>query len=118
MHSTEGTESKTNRIASPATLNEIRSRIDQFLDLHPVESLPDMEFHAARFDAGLAFVTFAEGCGGLNAEPALHGVVEDLFLAAGARDWRARNVIGHPDHLYLKRAKISQLILGPPVAHH
>jgi alkylation response protein AidB-like acyl-CoA dehydrogenase len=81
-------------MTAPRDYAEIRRRVEDFLAVHPVGSMPDNEFRAARFDAGLAFVTFAEGRGGLGAEPALDGAVEELFLAAGAQDWRARNVIG------------------------
>jgi 3-oxochol-4-en-24-oyl-CoA dehydrogenase len=81
-------------MSSPPTPNEILGRVEQFLAAHPVGSMPDTAFRAARFDAGLAFVTFDESRGGLGAEPALQPLVENLFLAAGVPDWRARNVIG------------------------
>ncbi|GAA1518701.1 acyl-CoA dehydrogenase [Nocardioides humi] len=49
-----------------------------FLARHPVASTPDRDLRAARYDAGLAE----------------QGEVEAAFLAAGARDWSGRNVIG------------------------
>jgi alkylation response protein AidB-like acyl-CoA dehydrogenase len=61
---------------------------------HPVESTPDRELRAARFDAGLAFVHFDPGCGGRGGEIAEHAEVEEVFVRAGAADWSARNVIG------------------------
>jgi len=61
---------------------------------HPVPSTPDRELRAARFDAGLAFVNFDRGCGGRSADASEHADVEEVFAAAGAADWSARNVIG------------------------
>ncbi|MDT4937254.1 MAG: hypothetical protein QOG80_925 [Pseudonocardiales bacterium] len=61
---------------------------------HPVTLTPDRELRAARFDAGLAFVHFDEGCGGRGGEITEQAEVEQVFQDAGAADWGARNVIG------------------------
>src|SRR5256714_9381994 len=45
-----------------------------------------LEFLRARFDAGLAWISFPEGLGGLGAPRALQQVVDDAFAAAGAPD--------------------------------
>ena len=68
--------------------------IDEFLDRNPVAALTDLAFRECRFDAGLAFVSFRPGCGGLGLDPALQPFVEERFLAAGAPDTRMRNIVG------------------------
>jgi 3-oxochol-4-en-24-oyl-CoA dehydrogenase len=65
-----------------------------FLAAHPVSSTLDRELRAARFDAGLAFVHFDPGAGGRGGEVSEQAEVEEVFAAAGAADWTARNVIG------------------------
>src|SRR5258708_19872924 len=89
--------------------------IDEFLDRNPVAALTDLAFRECRFDAGLAFVSFRPGCGGLGLDPALQPFVEERFLAAGAPDTRMRNIVGlglaaptlhahgDPEHLNLLR---------------
>ncbi|GAA5170541.1 acyl-CoA dehydrogenase family protein [Pseudonocardia eucalypti] len=68
--------------------------VKDFLSEHPVESTPDRELRAARFDAGLAFVHHEKGHGGLGLDSSLNGVVEQMFLDAGAKNWSGFNVIG------------------------
>ena len=62
------------------------------LAAHPVAE--DRELRGARFDAGLAFVHFDAGHGGRGGDISEHADVEEVFSAAGAADWSARNVIG------------------------
>jgi 3-oxochol-4-en-24-oyl-CoA dehydrogenase len=66
----------------------------ELLAAHPVATTPDRELRAARFDVGLAFVHFETGFGGRGADFSEQADVEDVFAAAGAADWSARNVIG------------------------
>ncbi|MBO0873840.1 MAG: acyl-CoA dehydrogenase family protein, partial [Pseudonocardia sp.] len=68
--------------------------VADFLAEHPVEHTPDRELRAARFDAGLAFVHFDVGFGGLGLDSSLQPLVDRLFANAGCEDWMARNVIG------------------------
>jgi alkylation response protein AidB-like acyl-CoA dehydrogenase len=68
--------------------------VANFLAEHPVEATPDRELRAARFDAGLAFVHFDVGFGGLGLDSSLQPLVDRLFADAGCEDWMARNVIG------------------------
>jgi alkylation response protein AidB-like acyl-CoA dehydrogenase len=68
--------------------------VEMFLAAHPVGSVPDRELRGARFDAGLAFVQFDEGCGGRGWDGDEQAAVEELFGRAGCPDWSARNVIG------------------------
>ncbi|WP_306320260.1 MULTISPECIES: acyl-CoA dehydrogenase family protein [unclassified Streptomyces] len=74
---------------------QLRSRTQEFLAAHPVASTSREDFLSARFDAGLAWVHYPEGLGGLDAPRALQAVVEAELEAAGAPDNRPRrNGIG------------------------
>jgi alkylation response protein AidB-like acyl-CoA dehydrogenase len=66
----------------------------ELLVTHPVATTPDRELRAARFDAGLAFVHFDVGFGGRSGSISEQADLEEVFTAAGAADWSARNVIG------------------------
>lgn len=83
---------------SPAAAGLITTAIEEFLASHPVggahDVATDRALRKARFDAGLAFVHFAEGCGGRGMDAALQASVEHRFAVAGCRDHMASNVIG------------------------
>jgi alkylation response protein AidB-like acyl-CoA dehydrogenase len=81
-------------VSTQADVSTVQSLVKDFLTEHPAATTPDRELRAARFDAGLAFVHFDKGAGGLGLDPSLHPVVEQLFLDAGCEDWLARNIIG------------------------
>ena len=70
----------------------LRERTRAFLAEHDPTSLPRLEFLRARFDAGLAWVHFPEGLGGLNAPRALQSVVDAELTAAGAPDNDPRRI--------------------------
>ncbi|MBV9315355.1 MAG: acyl-CoA dehydrogenase family protein [Pseudonocardia sp.] len=72
----------------------VQKLVEEFLAEHPPPTTDDRTLRAARFDAGLAFVHFDPGCGGLGLDRSLQPLVERLFLDAGCADWSARNVIG------------------------
>jgi alkylation response protein AidB-like acyl-CoA dehydrogenase len=76
------------------TREDVERLVKEFLAEHPVDATPDRELRGARFDAGLAFVHFDKGLGGLGLDSSYQGVVERMFLDAGAEDWMSRNVIG------------------------
>ncbi|HEY0574381.1 MAG TPA: acyl-CoA dehydrogenase family protein [Pseudonocardia sp.] len=84
--------------SAPTDVNDdvatVERLVKDFLAEHPVETTPDRELRAARYDAGLAFVHFDKGFGGLGLDSSLQPAVERLFLEAGCEDWMARNVIG------------------------
>ena len=65
--------------AMPAAEIEIRSRIDQLLEIDPCDRLG---FLGAQYDLGLAWVHFPEGSGGLDADRNLQGLVHDSVVAA------------------------------------
>jgi alkylation response protein AidB-like acyl-CoA dehydrogenase len=73
---------------------DVESLVSGFLSTHPVTGADDRRHREARFDAGLAFAHFEPGSGGLGLPPGLAPIVDELFEAAGAPSWRARNVIG------------------------
>jgi alkylation response protein AidB-like acyl-CoA dehydrogenase len=74
---------------------DLRERVREFLAKNDPAATPRDEFLNARFDAGLAWVHYPPGLGGLSAPRALQSVVEEEFAAAGAPDSDpGRNVIG------------------------
>ena len=83
--------------SAPATSNEelVRTRVAELLAAHDPKATPAVEFLGAQFDAGLAWVWFPEGEGGLGLSPELQGVIDRELRAAGApTDAALRNVIG------------------------
>ncbi len=73
----------------------VRSALADLLAAHDPASTPTVEFLGARFDAGLAWVSFPPGLGGLGVSPDLQGVVERELRAVGAPNEADRNVIGY-----------------------
>jgi alkylation response protein AidB-like acyl-CoA dehydrogenase len=62
----------------------LRERVREFLAGHDPATLPRPEFLRARFDAGLAWVHYPAGLGGMGLPRALQSVVDAAFAAAGA----------------------------------
>lgn len=74
---------------------DLRQRVADFLAEHDHTTMDRLEFLRARYDAGLAWVNFPEGHGGLGLPRALQGQVDAQFAAAGAPDNNPRgNGIG------------------------
>jgi alkylation response protein AidB-like acyl-CoA dehydrogenase len=71
---------------------EIRSLVDDFLSRHDHRAMDRTDYLRARFDAGLAWVHFPVGLGGLDAPRALGAVVQEAFDAAGAPDNEPRRI--------------------------
>ncbi|MFT4288254.1 acyl-CoA dehydrogenase family protein [Nocardioides sp.] len=66
------------------TREQILERVDRLLATHdPTVTAPE-DFLGARFDAGLAWVHFPEGLGGLGLSRDLNGIVDSRLAAAGA----------------------------------
>jgi alkylation response protein AidB-like acyl-CoA dehydrogenase len=65
---------------------DLRERVAAFLAEHPVAGTDRLEFLRARFDAGLAWVHFPVGLGGLGASRTLQAMVDKAFHQAGAPD--------------------------------
>ena len=72
----------------------VRGRIAQLLAEHDPKTTARADFLGARFDAGLAWVSFPQGLGGLGVPPDLQGVVERELRAAGAPGVNEANIIG------------------------
>ncbi|HEY3010437.1 MAG TPA: acyl-CoA dehydrogenase family protein [Micromonosporaceae bacterium] len=70
----------------------LRARVAEFLAIHDHTAMDRLEFLRARFDAGLAWVHYPVGLGGLGAPRALQRVVDDAFVAAGAPDNDPRRI--------------------------
>ncbi|MFE3598730.1 acyl-CoA dehydrogenase family protein [Streptomyces sp. NPDC059142] len=71
---------------------ELRSRTRKLLAEHPPATTGRTEFLTARFDAGLAWVHYPAGLGGLDAPRALQAVVDAELAAAGAPDNDPRRI--------------------------
>ncbi|MEM9517125.1 MAG: acyl-CoA dehydrogenase family protein [Actinomycetota bacterium] len=66
------------------TIEQVDAVIDELLAEHPPETTSDRDFRGARFDAGLAWVHFPEGFGGLGLRPELNRHIEKRVRDAGA----------------------------------
>ena len=77
--------------------------VERLLDEHPPSSTDKREFLGAQFDAGLAWVHFPEGHGGLGLSPGLQKIVNER-LGQGRR---AAPVPAQPDRLRHGRARRS-----------
>ena len=72
----------------------VAERIDQLLRDHDPKATDAQTFWGAQFDAGLAWIHFPEGNGGLGLSPKHQVTIQQRLGAAGAPDNWARNVIG------------------------
>lgn len=71
---------------------ELRSRTRELLAAHPPATTEAIDFLKARFDAGLAWVHYPVGLGGLGAPRSLQSVVDAELAAAGAPDNDPRRI--------------------------
>ncbi|WP_020495839.1 acyl-CoA dehydrogenase family protein [Sciscionella marina] len=77
------------------SIEELRARIEEFLATHDPARTERLAFLRARYDAGLAWIAFPEGHGGLGLPQVWQREAEELFAAAGAPDNEPeRNGIG------------------------
>ena len=81
--------------ASDPEAERVGALADALVASHPPASTPERDFLSAQFDAGLAWVHFPEGCGGLGLSPRLQSVVNAKLAAAGAPSPYFRNPIGY-----------------------
>jgi alkylation response protein AidB-like acyl-CoA dehydrogenase len=63
---------------------DLRKDVADFLAAHDPATTPRLDFLRARFDAGLAWVHFPAGLGGLGLPRDVQSTVDALFTAAGA----------------------------------
>ncbi|WP_093797441.1 acyl-CoA dehydrogenase family protein [Streptomyces sp. Wb2n-11] len=71
---------------------EVRNLTRQLLAAHPPATTDRTDFLKARFDAGLAWVHYPVGLGGLGAPRSLQAVVDAELAAAGAPDNDPRRI--------------------------
>ncbi|MFE5209313.1 acyl-CoA dehydrogenase family protein [Streptomyces sp. NPDC056600] len=71
---------------------DLRRRTQDLLAAHPPATTDRQAFLEARFDAGLAWVHFPEGLGGLGLPRTLQSVVDAELAAAGAPDNDPRRI--------------------------
>ncbi|WP_116214964.1 acyl-CoA dehydrogenase family protein [Streptomyces olivoreticuli] len=71
-------------VAATPGAGELRDRVAALLAAHDPASTDRLGFLRARFDAGLAWIHFPEGLGGLGAPRSLQPVVDAALDAAGA----------------------------------
>ncbi|MEU9638233.1 acyl-CoA dehydrogenase [Streptomyces tendae] len=71
---------------------ELRRRTRELLAAHPPAATDRLDFLRARFDAGLAWVHYPQGLGGLGATRSLQAVVDAELAAEGAPDNDPRRI--------------------------
>src|SRR2546421_2450127 len=74
------------------TAEDLRTRVAELLAANDPATMEPLEFLRARFDAGLAWVHFPVGLGGLGAPRSLQSVVDSELTAAGAPDNDPRRI--------------------------
>ncbi|WP_433469600.1 acyl-CoA dehydrogenase family protein [Spirillospora sp. CA-128828] len=80
---------------APPDADELSRRVGEFLAGHDPSAMEPLEFLRARFDAGLAWVHYPAGLGGLGAPRYLQPAVDRRFAEAGApANHPERNGIG------------------------
>ena len=76
-------------------LIEVERRLDTLLQKFPAGSTDPVTFLGAQYDAGLAWVHFPEGLGGLGYSPRHQKVINERVHQAGGPNSYARNPIGY-----------------------
>ncbi|MFV0317553.1 MAG: acyl-CoA dehydrogenase family protein [Microthrixaceae bacterium] len=79
-------------MSDPADL--VQERVEKLLAEHEPTQEDQETFRGHQFDAGLAWVHFPEGWGGLDVAPKLQKVVDDAIRDAGAKPADARHFFG------------------------
>ena len=72
----------------------VEQALTQLLDAHPPASCSPPEFLGARYDAGLAWVHFEPGFGGLGAPADLQAIVTERLAAVGAPAPKIASYVG------------------------
>lgn len=102
-------------MADPARLVEETAR--RLVAEHPPATTSRAAFLGARFDAGLAWVHFPSGLGGLGVAPGLQGVADAVVDAAGGPDPFDLNPMGYgmaaPTLLAHGSAELHERLLRP-----
>jgi alkylation response protein AidB-like acyl-CoA dehydrogenase len=77
---------------APATAEDLRHRVKDLLEAHDPAHTEPLDFLRARFDAGLAWVHFPAGLGGLGLARELQSVVDAELAAVAAPDNDPRRI--------------------------
>ncbi|HVT19785.1 MAG TPA: acyl-CoA dehydrogenase family protein, partial [Mycobacteriales bacterium] len=77
-----------------AERDQVRAAVERLIADCPPSRMTDEDFWGAQFDAGLAWVQFPVGRGGLGVDPRLQSLVDDALRAAGAPTNTFRNFMG------------------------
>ena len=85
----------TARSTDPETAR-VEAALDALLAAHDPTTTDNVAFRGARYDAGLAWVHFPEGFGGLGVRPDLNKLVEQRLRAAGAQPTDPAHVLHGP----------------------
>ncbi len=72
-------------MSSDTALAKVEAALDSLLAAHDPTTMDNITFRGHRFDAGLAWVHFPEGHGGLGVRPELNKIVEERLRKAGAK---------------------------------
>ncbi|WP_424186121.1 acyl-CoA dehydrogenase family protein [Actinokineospora sp. G85] len=105
-------------MSAPTTPEQVRGLVADLLAAHDPATTDRLEFLRARWDAGLAWVNFPVGLGGLGAPRALQPVVDAELAAAGAPDNNPRRIgiglgMAAPTILAFGSAEVKQRFLRP-----
>ncbi len=73
----------TATVAEPGDPGPVLERVAELLRRHPPETTPERDFLLARYDAGLAWVWFPPGYGGLGLPSELQTAVDRAIATAG-----------------------------------
>jgi alkylation response protein AidB-like acyl-CoA dehydrogenase len=91
-----GSELEPENTAEPAPEEqEVLALTERLIAEHDPKATPLSQFWGHQFDAGLAWVQFPPGCGGLGLAPKLQVVVDRRLREAGAEHGGNRNPLGY-----------------------
>src|SRR4051794_18125626 len=79
----------------PADEQRVDALVTELLEKYPPKTTDPVTFLGAQFDAGLAWVHFPVGHGGLGLGPKLQKLINERLFAEGAPNPVNRNPIGH-----------------------
>jgi alkylation response protein AidB-like acyl-CoA dehydrogenase len=79
------TETRSEAASSNPGTREVEAAVEAFLAEHDPATMDNTAFRGARYDAGLAWVHFPKGHGGLGVRPELNKIVETRLREAGAK---------------------------------
>ncbi len=79
------TETRPSAGSTDPETRKVEEALDALLAAHDPKAIDNVAFRGARYDAGLAWVHFPEGFGGLGVRPELNKLVEQRVRAAGAQ---------------------------------